>query len=130
MNLRWRDLTPLGDAGEAHIIGKRRKVRKVFVPAQLWADLIALRGEAGDNDHPFPFTASWAWKIVRRAGQVAGIENAHPHQFRHAFISHLLAGGEEIVRIKEAVGHTSIATTSLYAHASGQKDLTRKLKVK
>lgn len=130
VNLRWRDLTPLEDGGEAHIKGKGRKFRQAFIPPELWADLQALRGEAGDNDHPFPFSTHWAWQVVRKAGESAGIKGAHPHQLRHAFVSHLLASGEEIVRVSQAVGHSSIATTSLYAHAQGRKDLTRKLKVK
>jgi integrase/recombinase XerD len=38
------------------------------------------------------------------------------HHGRHSFISHALHKGVSIVTVKEAVGHSSLATTSIYAH--------------
>jgi integrase/recombinase XerD len=47
--LRWRDLTPLGDAAEAHITGKGNKHRDIFIPAPLYADLLAGKNPAYTN---------------------------------------------------------------------------------
>ena len=44
------------------------------------------------------------------------------HHGRHTFISHALHGGRSIVEVKEAAGHSSLATTSVYAHLVGDDD--------
>ena len=38
------------------------------------------------------------------------------HHGRHTFISHALCGGYGLVEVKEAAGHSSLGTTSVYAH--------------
>jgi site-specific recombinase XerD len=128
LGLRWRDLRPFNDGGEAHILGKGGKRRTVYLSAELWADLMALRDASDEKDHPFPFSTQNAWKVVKKAGKAAGIEDVHPHQFRHAFVSHLLAGNAPLDDVSEAVGHSSIATTGLYAHPTKGRDLASKLK--
>jgi integrase/recombinase XerD len=128
LNLRWRDLRAFNNAGEAHIVGKGRKRRTVFLSVELWVDLMTLKGEAGETDRPFPFTSQNAWKVVKKAGEAAGIEDVHPHLFRHAFVSHLLAENAPLADVCEAVGHSSIAMTGLYAHPTKGRDLASKLK--
>jgi len=128
LGMRWRDLRALDDAGEAHIMGKGRKRRTVYLSAELWRDLMALRGNANEQDHPFPFTSQNAWKVVKKAGKAAGVEDVHPHQFRHAYVSHLLAENAPLADVSEAVGHASIATTGLYAHPTMVRELISRLK--
>lgn len=41
------------------------------------------------------------------------------HHGRHSFISHALHAGRSVVEVKEAAGHSSLATTSIYAHLVG-----------
>jgi integrase/recombinase XerD len=127
LGLRWRDLRQFSEGGEAHILGKGGKRRTVYLSAELWFDLMAIRGAADDKDHPFPFTSQNAWKVVKKAGVAAGIEDVHPHQFRHAFVSHLLAAGAPLADVSEAVGHRDISTTGLYAHPTKGRDLASKL---
>lgn len=38
------------------------------------------------------------------------------HHGRHSFISHALHGNRSIVEVRDAAGHASLATTSIYAH--------------
>jgi integrase len=38
------------------------------------------------------------------------------HSGRHSFISHALHGGRSVVEVQAAAGHSSLATTSIYAH--------------
>lgn len=62
-----------------------------------------------------PLTPARIWQLVRHYAKRAGIEEAiHPHQLRHSFATHLLAGGADLRIIQEMLGHASIATTQIY----------------
>ena len=62
-----------------------------------------------------PLTPARIWQLVRYYAKRAGIEEAvHPHQLRHSFATHLLAGGADLRIIQELLGHASIATTQIY----------------
>ena len=62
-----------------------------------------------------PLTPARIWQLVRYYAKQAGIEEAvHPHQLRHSFATHLLAGGADLRIIQEMLGHASIATTQIY----------------
>ena len=63
----------------------------------------------------YPLTPARIWQLVRYYAKRAGIEEAvHPHQLRHSFATHLLAGGADLRIIQEMLGHASIATTQIY----------------
>ena len=51
---------------------------------------------------------------VRRAG----IRDFHFHDLRHSFASNLVMGGEDLVTVKELLGHKSIQMTMRYSHLS------------
>ncbi len=60
-------------------------------------------------------TPARIWQLVRHYAKIAGIEESiHPHQLRHSFATHLLAGGADLRIIQEMLGHASIATTQIY----------------
>ena len=62
-----------------------------------------------------PLTPARIWQLVGHYARFAGIEEAvHPHQLRHSFATHLLAGGADLRIIQEMLGHASIATTQIY----------------
>jgi site-specific recombinase XerD len=59
---------------------------------------------------------------VRRLGKVAGLEDLCPRALRHMFARNLLRRGVDIASVQALLGHTSVATTSIYVKAS-QTDL-------
>jgi site-specific recombinase XerC len=39
------------------------------------------------------------------------------HQGRHSFVSHAIASGRNLTDVRDAAGHSSVATTNIYSHA-------------
>ena len=76
-------------------------------------------GSGGDVDDGAQVFA----RDLKRLSGMAGLsaDRVSPHVLRHAFASHLLAGGADLRVVQTLLGHADIATTQIYTHGLDER---------
>ena len=107
-------IVPLNSQAAA-IIGDYLDVRDSFPNAfKTEALFLGTRGE--------PITRKMIPKMLNTQAKRA-IPNihVHPHVFRHSFATHLIQRGVNVKIVQELLGHSNLATTSIYLHIADKE---------
>jgi integrase/recombinase XerD len=114
-------LTIIGKGNKERIVPlndrARDVVRKYAEPLPKTGWLFPANGEDGHLSRQV-----FARDLKVLAGK-AGISATRvaPHVLRHAFASHLLAGGADLRVVQTLLGHADISTTQIYTHVLDEK---------
>lgn len=116
------------------VMGKGKKERLIPLPPQVLEAVRAylpVRGvfvKTGDSPWLFPSSAATGHITRQRVNQLikelcvlAGLdpEKVSAHVLRHAFATHLLGNGADLVSVQKLLGHADLGTTQIYTHVMG-----------
>lgn len=70
-----------------------------------------------------PLTRQRFFQLIKELAVEAGIDphKVSPHVIRHAFATHLLNNGANLINVQKLLGHTDITTTEIYTHIASEK---------
>ncbi len=113
--------------------GKGGKERLVPISDRARNAVITWRGYV-DSDASYLFPTSKRnihkhmsrirlFQIIKKLASDSGLdpEKLSPHVLRHAFATHLLAGGANLRALQTMLGHSDISTTEIYTHVDASR---------
>lgn len=123
-----RVLLILGKGGKERIVPLSPPARAALVawlPVRDAADTLAKSKGKSASKFLFPsrgtagfLTRHRFYLLIKEFAVAGGVlpSKVTPHTLRHAFATHLLAGGADLRSIQTMLGHADVATTEVYTH--------------
>ncbi|MDR2412115.1 MAG: tyrosine-type recombinase/integrase [Holosporales bacterium] len=122
VGLQWGHIESSGTF--LRILGKGRRERRVPLCSRSlqllkeWRSLSDTRWIFPSSKKGTHLTRQRIFQILREIAHQAGLGFfcLSPHVLRHAFATHLLERGVDLISIKKMLGHRDVATTEIYTH--------------
>lgn len=110
------------------VLGKGNKERLAYMPSGTWLRLRRWIDDVrGEKDGPLftrirrfdtltndRLTDQAVYHILQVRQRQAGIAKCAPHDLRRTFATAMLDNGEDLITVKDAMGHVSVTTTQQY----------------
>lgn len=109
------------------IVGKGSRERMIPMASKTMDLLDAWRGATPESVWVFPapnpqkhITRQRIFQILKEIAGLAGLDisKISPHVLRHAFATHILNHGADLMSVKRMLGHKDIAATEIYTHVT------------
>ncbi|HHA2302544.1 tyrosine-type recombinase/integrase [Enterobacter asburiae] len=126
VGLNLRDVVT--DKQALRVLGKGNKERLAFMPIGTWQRLRTWIDDVrGEKDGPLftrirrfdtltndRLTDQAVYHVLQVRQSQAGIAKCAPHDLRRTFATAMLDNGEDLITVKDAMGHASVTTTQQY----------------
>lgn len=110
------------------VLGKGNKERLAYMPAGTWQRLwMWIDQVRGEKDGPLftrirrfdtltndRLTDQAVYHVLQVRQRQAGIPKCAPHDLRRTFATAMLDNGEDLITVRDAMGHASVTTTQQY----------------
>lgn len=107
-------IVPINDFALAYVVEYIQHHRSASISAKSKDFLFLTRAGSCKGSQ---MSASAFYQTMIRYMDLAGIARVYsPHSIRHAFATHLLNAGVDILTISKMLGHASVNTTTIYTH--------------
>jgi len=117
------------------VMGKGNKERLAYMPTGTWQRLMhwteQVRGKSPgplftrirrfDTLTRDRLTDQAVYHILQIRQAQAGIERCAPHDLRRTFATAMLDNGEDLITVKDAMGHASVSTTQQYDRRGAER---------
>lgn len=106
------------------VLGKGNKERIVYLSPGLLNRIQTLSERLGWSGYIFPSPINEDKPIhtnTIRVHMKKILPHTHPHQLRHSFATTVYSGTDDLRVVQDLLGHSNIATTSIYARVSNKK---------
>ncbi|MDR2646084.1 MAG: tyrosine recombinase [Holosporaceae bacterium] len=118
------------DSKFLRILGKGSKeriiplARKILPMLDEWKTVCAKSVWIFPSRNPSKhITRQRIFQILKKIAAISGVDTTKvsPHVLRHAFATHILDNGADLLSVKKMLGHQDIATTEIYTHVTRKK---------